>query len=551
MESDVKDPAEELAEELVDVRDKFVELARGDASRGEGYRSIADGLAELLGELEADAATHQARLEVVLRGLRTLAELMSARELPGDRAVQAESAADDPASEFREMFRKEARKRLSGLSISMMGIFSESASQDALVQTADHMHAMKGASAMVGLAAISRLVSAMEQVVLEMKRQSAAERTWPTRWLMRGFHLLENAVGDAHLELDVAAADEVVGALAGWRNSGGAPASGKADPAKADPAKADPAKADPAKADPEEPASTKPASVDRTTAELPAHQRVNDDEPRPNPLDSYEGPLEKRILVVDDVETIAASVGFVLSELGVPIDMAEHGEEALEILRRRPYSLVISDVSMPRMDGIALTRMIRADEATSEIPVILLTSLDRPDERDAGIEAGATDYIIKGAIGGGELLSRVKELLEFAPDVPAGDFRSDNELRRILIAEDVETIAASIAFVLSEGPFEIEIARNGAKALARLREGTYDLLLSDVQMPEMGGLELLQTIRADGGLGELPVILLTSLQDPEVQQEALDMGADRFLIKGEVGGDKLREIVEEVASLVR
>ncbi|MFP4597411.1 MAG: response regulator [Persicimonas sp.] len=536
MESDVKDPVEELAEELVDVRDKFVKLARGDASRGQGYRSIADGLAELLGELEADAATHQARLEVVLRGLRTLAELMSARELPGDRGVQAEAVADDPASEFREMFRKEARKRLSGLSISMMGIFSENASQDALSQTADHLHAMKGASAMVGLSAISRLVSAMEQVVVDMKRQSAAERTWPTRWLMRGFHLLENAVGDAHLNLDVAAADEVVGALAGWRNSGGALASAKAAPAA------------PAS---DAPASTKPASVERTTEELPAHQRVNDDERSPSPLDSYEGPLEKRILVVDDVETIAASVGFVLSELGVPIDMAEHGEEALEVLRRRPYSLVISDVSMPRMDGVALTRMIRADEATSEIPVILLTSLDRPDERDAGIEAGATDYIIKGAIGGGELLSRVKELLEFAPDVPAGDFRSDNELRRILIAEDVETIAASIAFVLSEGPFEIEIARNGAKALARLREGTYDLLLSDVQMPEMGGLELLQTIRADDVLGELPVILLTSLQDPEVQQEALDMGADRFLIKGEVGGDRLREIVKEVASPVR
>jgi two-component system chemotaxis sensor kinase CheA len=67
-------------------------------------------------------------------------------------------------------------------------------------------------------------------------------------------------------------------------------------------------------------------------------------------------------------------------------------------------------------------------------------------------------------------------------------------------------------------------------------------------MPEMGGLELLGAVRSDEKLSKLPVILLTSLQDPHVQQQALDAGASRFLIKGEIAGASLRQIIEETAT---
>ena len=510
MESQSDSEVEEVVADLVDIRQRFAEMALGDDVRSEGYRAIAEGLGLVLDELEADTETHRARLQVVLRGLHTLADLMSDRDLPGEPS-EAEDEADSGGQQFHEMFRKEGQKRLSGLSISMMGIFNDTASPDALEQTADHLHALKGAAAMVGLPNIAELVRAMEQVVRDMQEQDSAERTWPTRALMRGFQLLEDAVKHDTLAIDEDQAGEVIQALKACREAVA-----------------------------EEEQEFGSFSSPRTTQPMPAATR------RP-PKSAYDGPLEKRILIVDDVDAIAASVGLVLSELDVPIDMAENGEEALEKLQQRPYSLVVSDVNMPRMDGIALTRMIRSDESMEEIPVILLTSLDRPDERDAGIEAGATDYIIKGAIGGGELLDRVKELLALAPSVPAGNFRANSDERRILIAEDVETIAASIAFVLSEGPFEIEIARDGAKAFARLEKEHYDLVLSDVQMPKMDGFELLEAIRSHDELSDTPVILLTSLADPEVQQRALDNGADRFLIKGEVGGDSLLEIVREVS----
>ena len=256
--------------------------------------------------------------------------------------------------------------------------------------------------------------------------------------------------------------------------------------------------------------------------------------------------MEQRILIVDDIETIAASVGFVLSELDLPIDIASHGEEALGMMGERPYSLIISDIDMPRMDGVALTRMVRRDESLRDIPIILLTGLDHPSERDAGFDAGANDYIIKGSIGGGELVHRVRELLKIAPFVPAEAQHIPRQRRRILVAEDAETVAASIAFILSEGDFEIVLTSNGHEALTKLERQDFDLLISDWQMPAMSGDELTRAVRASGHIRQLPIVLLTSLDSDKVRLEAREAGADRFLVKGEIAGGALLEIVEEL-----
>ena len=527
--------AEQLSLALSDLQKRFERLAGEGTRLSAGARALSEGVGLLLDELRHDAQARPARLGLLRGGLASLADLLeayapasvAAEDTAQDATPPGDADSADPMAQFREMFRAEARERLSALSISMMSIFNEWSAREALVESAAHLHAIRGAAAMLGLDKIAKLATLMEKVVLEMAEAESFERAWPTRALLRGVHLLDAAVADEFLELDISRTVGAMRALHAYL---------KPDE----------------HADVDEGAAAQTELDTRTTQPLErvgtakvASQRVGG--PRPaRPV--YSGELGKRILIVDDIETIAASVGFILSELEVPIDMAENGAAALEMLRKRPYSLVVSDVDMPRMDGVTLTRMVREDPQMSEIPVILLTSLDRPDERDAGIEAGATDYVIKGAIGGGELLKRVKELLVIAPDVPIADYPEQPDRLRVLIAEDVGTIAASIAFVLSEGPFEIEIAENGALALSRLRRERYDLLLSDVEMPEMGGLELLEAVRADDSLIDLPVILLTSLQDPEVQQRALNIGADRFLIKGEVGAETLRQILEDVAN---
>jgi two-component system chemotaxis sensor kinase CheA len=77
----------------------------------------------------------------------------------------------------------------------------------------------------------------------------------------------------------------------------------------------------------------------------------------------------------------------------------------------RNFDLVVSDVEMPRMDGFELTRRIRKEKKFSDLPIILVTSLDSEEDKQLGVEAGADAYITKGAFEQGSLLSTIKQLL--------------------------------------------------------------------------------------------------------------------------------------------
>jgi len=117
------------------------------------------------------------------------------------------------------------------------------------------------------------------------------------------------------------------------------------------------------------------------------------------------------ILVCDDALTTRFAIKSLLEIAGYSVVTAGDGQEALGILERTPCQLVVSDWQMPRLDGIGLTRRIRAHPRLSHIPVILCTSLDTPQERAAGLEAGADGYLVKREVERGKLLDLVRQLL--------------------------------------------------------------------------------------------------------------------------------------------
>lgn len=464
-------------------------LLTADPRGSAALAQIAVGLNALLDEVRADTGLlPRSRLHAAVDALERLVEAFDvpAGIVPDDSTPTVDVAPEESVRPFLEAFRGEARKRLAGLSLALSGAFESE--PGALDQTIGHLHAIRGSAAMLELRAIADLAGAMEEVAVARRR--SGRRDWPVRAMLRGFATLEAAVDDPE---------------SGYDNI-----------------------------------------VRGITDELDAHRG-----PPPNPFEDApvtgvrDAPLRRRMLVVDDVATIAHSIGLILSELDMPIDVACDGQEALDLLRARPYSLVVSDVAMPRMGGLDLCRAIRADEGLCDIPVVLLTALDRPEERQAGYDAGAQDYIVKGSIGGGELISRVRALLQDAPLVP-GRAVEEAPFRRVLVVEDIETIAASIAFILSEGPYEIELAHDGEEALARLRAGEVELVISDLDMPRMGGLELLEKMRADPDLAAVPVVLLTARDSADARSRARAAGAARFLVKGEIGGSALLDVVGRV-----
>ena len=501
----------EFEQHLRNLEERFKALADGECV--EGAAELAGEAERFLRRLQESAGDQQGlRLSSLIQSLQALADALSpaadSEDAPATRVIELD--------DFIETFRQEAEELLQGLSLSMMGIFGEDC-LDAMSESAKFLHALRGGASMVGLRDFADIASAMEEVILSRRDMDPDARTWPTKTLLRAFALLQRALDDRDLQPGADAPQ--IGARLRASLRGPEP----------------------------------------ITLEVPLDDELlfEDSEPQddsefflprsdeaiePTPFDG-ESDTEQPILIVDDVETVAASIGFILSDLEQPIEVARDGVEALALLEEHPFSLVITDVDMPRMDGVVLTRRIRANPALADLPVILLTSLDQPDERDAGLSAGATDYLIKGSIGGGELVSRVRELLADAPRVerPRPPAR-----QRILVAEDTETVAASIAFVLSEGPFEILLATDGRDALRRMEQEPFDLLITDMQMPFMSGTELVRALRSDERHRQIPVIMLTSVQDEDAIAEATEVGVSRYLIKGEIAGGKLFSVVKEL-----
>jgi DNA-binding response OmpR family regulator len=116
------------------------------------------------------------------------------------------------------------------------------------------------------------------------------------------------------------------------------------------------------------------------------------------------------VLAADDDEDILALVTFRLERSGYTVLQARDGAEALELAREKTPDLAVLDVMMPKMDGFELTRQLRADEATSRMPIILLTARAQDTDVQQGFDAGADDYLRK-PFSPQELRARVQAML--------------------------------------------------------------------------------------------------------------------------------------------
>ncbi len=116
------------------------------------------------------------------------------------------------------------------------------------------------------------------------------------------------------------------------------------------------------------------------------------------------------VLVADDDDDIRTLVAYRLEKAGYEVAQAADGEQALQLALERTPDLAVIDVMMPRLDGYELTRALRSHEATSRVPVILLTARTQEADVARGFEAGADDYIRK-PFSPQELRSRVHAIL--------------------------------------------------------------------------------------------------------------------------------------------
>ncbi|MCR4907575.1 MAG: response regulator [Lachnospiraceae bacterium] len=251
-------------------------------------------------------------------------------------------------------------------------------------------------------------------------------------------------------------------------------------------------------------------------------------------------PENIRALIVDDDPTACEHAKMVLDRIGIQADSALSGREALVLIEKQksllePYRIILTDWKMPEMDGIELSREIRNSQGEEEVTIIL-TTYNWDDIVERALDAGVDAFLAKPLFAG-NIRQEIAEILSENPGksrIPVK--KAELSGRRVLLAEDMEINAQIMQQILKMKDIEVDLASDGKEAVKLFKkslEGTYDAILMDIRMPEMGGLEAVKLIRAMNrkDAGEIPVIALTANAFDEDVQLSLDAGMNAHLSK--------------------
>jgi CheY-like chemotaxis protein len=260
-----------------------------------------------------------------------------------------------------------------------------------------------------------------------------------------------------------------------------------------------------------------------------------------------------RILIVDDEAQNLELMEAMLASAGYEIFLAHEGEEALRLARERRPDLILLDLMMPGLSGFEVCARVKTDPQTGGIPVLFVTALSEMSNKERAVAAGGDDFLTK-PFQRTELLTRVEALLRVRhlnrdldralaylyelelsrhaqqPKKPATPTPPAEGAGTILVVDDELLARQLFTDVLREAGYITHEAENGGRALEIARQETIDVVLLDIMMPGMSGLEVLAQ------LGELapdsPVVIVTANPTSDNAIAALRLGAFDFIVKG-------------------
>jgi CheY-like chemotaxis protein/HPt (histidine-containing phosphotransfer) domain-containing protein len=270
-----------------------------------------------------------------------------------------------------------------------------------------------------------------------------------------------------------------------------------------------------------------------------------------------------RALIVDDNATNRAHLKTQLTAWRIRVAQAADGPGGLRALNKAlaeqdPFQIAIVDMQMPEMDGEALGRTIRSDPRLDRLRLVLLTFVGIRGDAQRFAKAGFDAYLTK-PIRSLELRSVLSQVLTGADTEKPGSKQivtrhsarekldlTPSAKARILIAEDNPTNQKLALGILHKFGLTAVAVSNGAEAVEALAESAYDLVLMDIQMPEMDGLTATQTIREPGSPvldHQVPIIAVTANAMPGDREKCLAAGMNDYVSKP-IDPEKLAAAIE-------
>ncbi|WP_370280369.1 response regulator [Pontibacterium sp.] len=261
------------------------------------------------------------------------------------------------------------------------------------------------------------------------------------------------------------------------------------------------------------------------------------------------------VLIVDDNSTNRRILEEMLLNWSMQPDSVSSGAEALDALERAhstgmPYHLMLLDAMMPAMDGFAVARRVHSDPRYAAMAIIMLSSMGHSEQMANLQEKGIARCLTK-PVKQSNLLDAILSLkgLVTQPESVSEveDMALDTTSLHILLAEDGLINQKVATKLLEQRGYSVVIANNGQEAVERCEQEHFDLVLMDIQMPEMDGFEATKQIREHeaGSTSHLPIIAMTANAMKGDREQCLNAGMDDYIPKP-IRSEQLYETIEQV-----
>jgi len=249
----------------------------------------------------------------------------------------------------------------------------------------------------------------------------------------------------------------------------------------------------------------------------------------------------RRMLIVDDNQTNRRILRDMLATEGIKVDEASTAGEGLEAIRgaakkHAPYDLAILDVQMPDMDGFQLATAVRADRGLARTRLLMLTSAGQRGDGERCRELGIRGYLTK-PMSRADLLEALGTVLAGPEETATTEVVTRHTIAesrravRVLLAEDNPVNQQVAVAMLVKRGHEVHVAGNGREAVDAITQREYDVVLMDIQMPEMDGFEATHAIRALPKGKDLPIVGLTAHALSGERERCLSHGMTDYLAK--------------------